>query len=139
MIIIAGTIIYLRVRYCCLTPNEQFSTILWRDEIAFDEMMKTSLYQISNTLIVSVTSKWFNPYTDVKPFIMKYILKNRQDSREQQIHSKLHEIHSLVGKIPCFYCQNHKEQVILTRCRIGHSRFTHNYLMRNDCVIPIIR
>jgi hypothetical protein len=39
-------------------------------------------------------------YTDFKPFIVKYILKRWQDSRDQQIHSKLHEIHSLDGKTP---------------------------------------
>ena len=38
------------------------------------------------------------PYTKFKPFIVKYILKCWQDSRDQQIHIKLHEIHSLVGK-----------------------------------------
>jgi hypothetical protein len=38
------------------------------------------------------------PYTDFKPFIMKYILKRWQDSWNQQIHDKLHEIHSIVGK-----------------------------------------
>ena len=29
---------------------------------------------------------------------MKYILKHWQDSWDQQIHTKLHEMHSLVGK-----------------------------------------
>jgi hypothetical protein len=32
---------------------------------------------------------------------MKYILKRWQDSWNQQIHDKLHEIHSIVGKTPC--------------------------------------
>jgi hypothetical protein len=45
-------------------------------------------------------SKCSIPYTDCKPFIVKYILKRWQDSRDQQIHSKLHEIHSLDGKTP---------------------------------------
>jgi hypothetical protein len=30
------------------------------------------------------------PFTDLKPFIMKYILKRWQDSWHQQIHNKLH-------------------------------------------------
>ena len=34
------------------------------------------------------------PYTDFKPFIMKYISKNWQDSWDLQIHNKLHGIHS---------------------------------------------
>jgi hypothetical protein len=47
---------------------------------------------------------------------MKYILIRWQVSWDQQIHNKLHEIHSLAGKIPCSYGQNRKEQVVLTRC-----------------------
>jgi hypothetical protein len=75
---------------------------------------------------------------------MKYILKHWQDSWDQQIHTKLHEMHSLVGKTPCSYGQNRKEQAVLTRCRIGHGRLTHSYLLSNEerpeCirVLPII-
>jgi hypothetical protein len=65
------------------------------------------------------------PYSYFKAFIMKYILKRWQVSWDQQIHNKLHEIHSLVGKIPCSYGPNQKEQVVLTRCPIGHRRMTH--------------
>ena len=63
---------------------------------------------------------------------MKYILKHWQDSWDQQIHTKLHEMHSLVGKTPCSYGQNRKEQAVLTRCRIGHGRLTHSYLLNNE-------
>ena len=41
-------------------------------------------------------------------------------------------MHSLVGKTPCSYGQNRKKQVVLTRCRIGHSRLTHSYLLNNE-------
>ena len=41
-------------------------------------------------------------------------------------------MHSLVGKTPCPYGQNRTEQVVLTRCRIGHSRLTHSYLLNNE-------
>ena len=44
------------------------------------------------------------------------------------LHEKQHEMHSLVGRTPCSYGQNRKEQVVLIRCRIGHSRLTHSYL-----------
>jgi len=63
---------------------------------------------------------------------VKYILKRWQDSWDQQIHNKLLEIHSLVSKTSCSYGQNRKEQVVLTRCRIGHSRLTHSYLLNNE-------
>ena len=71
-------------------------------------------------------------YTDLKPFIMKYIGKRWQDSRDQQIHNKLHDIHSLVGRTPFSYGQSRKEQVVLIRCRIGHNRLTHGYLLNNE-------
>ena len=58
--------------------------------------------------------------------------KNWQDSWDLQIHNKLHEIHSLVFKTPCSYGLTRKEQVILTRCRIWHSRLTHSYLLYNE-------
>jgi hypothetical protein len=63
---------------------------------------------------------------------MIYVLKRWQDSWDQHIHNKLHEIHSLVGKTPCSYSQNRKEHVVLTRCRICHSRLTHSYLLNNE-------
>jgi len=57
----------------------------------------------------------------------------------QQIYNKMHEIHSLVGKTPCSYGQNRKEQVVLTRCHIGHGRIScdSNYSLKHvliDCV-----
>ena len=63
---------------------------------------------------------------------MTYILKRWQDSWDQQIHNLLHELHSIVGKTPCSYGQNPKEQVVLTICRIGHKRLTHSYLLNNE-------
>jgi hypothetical protein len=56
----------------------------------------------------------------------------KQDGWDLQIHNKLHEIHSLVGKTPCSYGKNRKEEVVLTRCGIGHSRLTHSYLLNNE-------
>jgi hypothetical protein len=72
------------------------------------------------------------PYNDFKPFIMKYILKCWQDIWDQQIHNKLHKIHSIIGKTPCSYGHNQKEQVVLTRCCIGHGRLRHSYLLNNE-------
>ena len=51
---------------------------------------------------------------------------------DKQIANTLHEILSLVGKTPCFYGQNRKEQVVLTICRIGSGRITHSYLLNNE-------
>ena len=71
-------------------------------------------------------------YSDFKICIEKYILKRWQNSWDQQIYIKLHEIHSLVDKSHCSYGQNRKDQVVLTRCHIGHDRLTHSYLLNNE-------
>jgi hypothetical protein len=60
------------------------------------------LFQAKNALDDPV-SNCSIPYTDFKPFIVKYILKRWQVSWDQQIHSKLHEMHSLVCMTPCSY------------------------------------
>ena len=58
--------------------------------------------QAKDELDNTISNCWI-PYTcsDFKPFIMKYILKRWQHSWDEQIHNKLHELHSLVGKTPC--------------------------------------
>lgn len=38
------------------------------------------------------------------------------------------KIYSLLGKIPYTYSKNGKEQVVLTRCRIGHGRLTQLFI-----------
>jgi len=63
---------------------------------------------------------------------MNYISKRWPDSWDHQIHNNLHEIHILVGKTNFSYGQNRKEQEVLTRCRIGHTRLTHSYLSNNE-------
>ena len=63
---------------------------------------------------------------------MKYILKHWQDSWDQQIHNKLHEIHSIVANTPWSYGHNLKDQVVLTRCCIEYGRLTHSYLLHNE-------
>ena len=73
---------------------------------------------IHGNRVVHLVSNCYIPYRDFIPFIIKYISKLWQDSRDQQIHNKLHDIHYLVGKTPCSYGQNRKEQVVWTRCRI---------------------
>ena len=41
----------------------------------------------------------------------------------------LYQLWIPLNKTPCSYGKNRKEQVVLTRCRIGHSRLTQSYLL----------
>lgn len=84
------------------------------------------------------------PCTYFDPFMAKCILGCLQDSWDQQIHNGLYEVHSLVGWTPCSCGQSWKEQVVLTRCRVGHSRLAHGYLLNNGSnrrvfrVVPVV-
>ncbi len=57
--------------------------------------------------------------------------------------NKLHEISPNVGKIIFYQFSNRCDQIVYTRCRIGHSRMTHKFLIGEDpptcslCRIPL--
>ena len=45
--------------------------------------------------------------------------------------NKLHELKPTIGHT-YLGCQSRHDEVVLRRCRIGHSRFTHEYLLKTD-------
>ena len=87
----------------------------------------TVVHQVAKNALDDPVSNCSIRYTDFKPFIVKNAGKTVW---YQQIYNKLHGIHFLVGRTP--YGLNRKEQVVLTICRIGHSRLTHRYLLNNE-------
>ena len=84
------------------------------------------------------------PYTDLKPLINEYILSKWQTSWNNTLHNKLFSIKPLLGESK-FACRSvRREEVILARCRIGHTRITHSYLLNREeqpecvfCVEPL--
>ena len=71
------------------------------------------------------------PCTDFKPFINRYILSKWQLSRDRATFNKLHEIKPVLGK-NTIYRSLRREEVVLTRLRIGHTRLTHSYLLERE-------
>ena len=63
------------------------------------------------------------PCTDFKPFINRYILSKWQLSWDTATFNKLHEIKPVLGK-NTIYRSFRREEVVLTRLRIGHTRHT---------------
>ena len=47
------------------------------------------------------------------------------------VHNKLHAIKPIIGGQSLTY-RSRKEQVILDRLRIGHTRLTHSFLLKGD-------
>ena len=73
------------------------------------------------------------PHTDLKPRILKYIHSTWQAEWDRQVHNKLHDIQSVIGLSSYTFGMSRKDQVVLARCRIGHSRLTHNFILDGGC------
>ena len=70
------------------------------------------------------------PYSDFKPLITNFIISNWQYNWSQTA-SKLSEVQPNVGS--CGRSRaNCREEVVLSRLRIGHTYFTHGYLLRQE-------
>lgn len=48
------------------------------------------------------------------------------------MHNKLHDIKPKVGSYTSIHIVDRQEDVVLTRCRIGHSRLTYSYLLQRE-------
>ena len=63
----------------------------------------------------------------------RYVYDCWQNKWNELTHNKLHEIQTVVGKIPAFI--NHwKVDSVIRRLRIWHTYFTHCYLLRGKPV-----
>ena len=89
-----------------------------------DHYAKTSLdLNITNTPI---------PYHDFKPLIRSYIHNNWQTLWEKQTENKLYKISPNIADSSTPIFKTRKEEIIFSRLKIGHSRLTHEYLLKRD-------
>ena len=72
------------------------------------------------------------PFSDLKPRICKYVNSLFQDKWSNCCANKLHEINDSFHPKLQLYSENRKEDIILTRLRIGHSRLTHKHYLLNE-------
>ena len=70
------------------------------------------------------------PYTDFKMKINEYILQQRWQRWNSNKQNKLLEIKHTLGGWKQSYRKNRKEEVILSRLYIGHTRTTHSFLLK---------
>ena len=83
------------------------------------------------------------PYKDFFPSIKKAAYEIFQFRWDLEISNKMREITSEIHPWQ-YYSMTRKQEVMLTRLRIGHTRLTHSYLMCNsyqpfceDCLVPL--
>ena len=72
------------------------------------------------------------PYSDLKPRICQYVNSVFQDKWNNCNANKLHEINDTFSPTLQIYSDNRKDDVKLTRLRIGHSRLTHKHYLLNE-------
>ena len=78
------------------------------------------------------------PYTDFKPYINKYIRDIWQNEWDQKTGNKLHSVKPTLGVWNDSFRRSRKEEVVLSRIRIGHSKITHSFIFNKgtppECV-----
>ena len=72
------------------------------------------------------------PFSNFKPSINKYILEEWQTSWKNSIGNKLLDIKPIIGEYQSVVRNIRKEEVVLDRYRLGHTRATHSYLLQGE-------
>jgi ribonuclease HI len=71
------------------------------------------------------------PSSDFRVHVHSFSNKRWQTHWDAQINNKLHEIKSNLGQSRArFRCR--REEIVFTRLRLGHSHFTHQYLLKGE-------
>ena len=65
-------------------------------------------------------------------FANKLYMQRWQTHWDEQTNNKLRLVNPAVGKVYKYRGLSRREQTIITRLRIGHTRLTHSYLMSRD-------
>ena len=72
------------------------------------------------------------PYTDLKCHINHFISHKWQERWSSCPDNKLLKIKPTLGVWPSGFRNSRKEEVVLSRLRIGHTYFTHSYILRQE-------
>ena len=72
------------------------------------------------------------PFTNFKPSINKYNLEEWQTSWNNSIGNKLLQIKPTIGEYQSVVRNIRKEEVVLARLRLGHTRVTHSFLLQGE-------
>ena len=69
-------------------------------------------------------------YTDTYQYISQYIRDMWQREWDTAVNNKLHATKPLIGEQPSAYRSVRRDEVVLSRLRLGHSYLTHSYLLK---------
>ena len=72
------------------------------------------------------------PYTDLKPTTNKFLLTKWQQLWNNYTHNKLFQIQPTLAEWRPAFRKSRKEQVIISLLRIGHTRLTHSFILKQE-------
>ena len=72
------------------------------------------------------------PYTDVKPIFRKFLHTKWQQWWDMNIYNKLFQIQPSLGEWWPAFRKSRREQVVISRLRIGHTRLTHSFILKQE-------
>ena len=70
------------------------------------------------------------PYTDLKPTINKFLYTKWQHQWSNNIHNKLFQTQPTLGEWRPASRNSRREQVVISRLRICHTRLTHSFILK---------
>ena len=71
------------------------------------------------------------PFINFKPFINEYVFNEWQSIWSRADDNKLKEIKPHVKRPRLIHKLSRREEIVLSRLRIGHTRLTHSYLLKH--------
>ena len=84
------------------------------------------------SLTLSAPTDFKIPGKNFYSYANSLYIKEWQQSWDNELNNKLHSINPTVGKFHKLRHLSRREQTVITRLRIGHTRLTHSYLMSRD-------
>ena len=87
--------------------------------------------EAKSALSLSITNLKI-PHSDFKSNIHQYVMNKCQSVWEKQTENKLHGLKPDFNSKCLFLGYSRQNQIKITRCRIGHTRLTHAYLLTNE-------
>ncbi|XP_067141009.1 uncharacterized protein, partial [Centruroides vittatus] len=128
--------IYLALKYinrkghrCCMIYTDSVSAL--QALISYEPSSHSIVIKIRK-LICHLFARNFSIKFCWVPGVKKRLEERWQNVWNVQVHNKLHEIKPVIENWTQKKPYDRRSEVILTRLRIGHTRLTHQYLLKGD-------
>ena len=94
--------------------------------MAFHVFLRADFQSMQRQLVPGICA------IDFKPVIRKHITAIWQSTWDESPLTKLHEIAPIVNEPLTHHLSTRRDQSVFNRCRIGHSRLTHEFLLKGE-------